>query len=72
MFLTVKIPALAIKLRDRSGYSEWTQEIELYLLSFHIQDIIGTPKLCRESTTETPHTILDLSSQWNKVYLYFS
>jgi hypothetical protein len=62
-----KIPSLVIKLRDGSGYPEWAREIELYLLNYHIHDIITTPKPRRESATETPYTILNSPSRWDEV-----
>jgi hypothetical protein len=66
MSSTAKIPSLAIKLRDGSGYPEWAREIELHLLNFHIHNIITTPKPRRESATETPHTILNSPSRWDE------
>jgi hypothetical protein len=62
----VKIPLLAIKLRDRSGYPEWAREIQLHLLNFHVHDIITTSKLRQESVTKIPHTILNSPSQWDE------
>jgi hypothetical protein len=66
MSSTAKIPSLAIKLKDGSGYPEWAREIELHLLNFQIHDIITTATPRREPSTDTPRTILNSPSRWDE------